>query len=119
MIISNRIYFDYFKGNRSFCYRRGHCISTWGHDFRPDYKLLTKRTISSLNKDAAVLFCTATADQKVIEDISSKNELSKIITGDLYRRSLSIYSLGEQTFKFSVAWFKTETYFKDQELFMS
>jgi ATP-dependent DNA helicase RecQ len=83
-----------------------HCISTWGHDFRPDYKLLTKRTISRLNKDAAVLFCTATADEKVIEDISSKNKLTKIITGDLYRKSLSINSLGEQTFKFSIAWFK-------------
>ena len=83
-----------------------HCISTWGHDFRPDYKLLTKRTISTLNKDAAVLYCTATADQKVIEDISSNNKLTKIITGDLYRKSLSIHSLGEQTFKFSIAWFK-------------
>ena len=83
-----------------------HCISTWGHDFRPDYKLLTKRTISTLNKDAAVLYCTATADQKVIEDISSSNKLTKIITGDLYRKSLSIRSLGEQTFKFSIAWFK-------------
>ena len=106
---------DYFQQNifpaiskaiGLFVIDEAHCISTWGHDFRPDYKLLTKRTISSLSKDAAVLFCTATADQKVIEDISSKNELSKIITGDLYRRSLSIYSLGEQTFKFSVAWFK-------------
>ena len=83
-----------------------HCISTWGHDFRPDYKLLTKRTISTLDKDAAVLYCTATADQKVIEDISSNNKLTKIITGDLYRKSLSIHSLGEQTFKFSIAWFK-------------
>ena len=83
-----------------------HCISTWGHDFRPDYKLLTKRTISLLNKDSSVLFCTATADEKVIEDISNNNKLTSIITGDLYRKSLSIHSLGEQTFKFSIAWFK-------------
>ena len=83
-----------------------HCISTWGHDFRPDYKLLTKRTIPSLNKDASVLFCTATADEKVIEDISIKNKLTSIITGDLYRKSLSIHSFGEQSFKFSIAWFK-------------
>jgi len=83
-----------------------HCISTWGHDFRPDYKLLTKRTIPSLNKDASVLFCTATADEKVIEDISKKNNLTSVITGDLYRKSLSIHSFGEQTFKFSIAWFK-------------
>ena len=102
---------DYFQQNifpaiskaiGLFVIDEAHCISTWGHDFRPDYKLLTKRTISSLSKDAAVLFCTATADQKVIEDISSKNELSKIITGDLYRRSLSIYSLGEQNLNFQV-----------------
>ena len=83
-----------------------HCISTWGHDFRPDYKLLTKRTIPSLNKDASVLFCTATADEKVIEDISKKNNLTSVIAGDLYRKSLSIHSFGEQTFKFSIAWFK-------------
>ena len=83
-----------------------HCISTWGHDFRPDYKLLTKRTIPSLSKDASVLFCTATADEKVIEDISTKNKLTSLITGDLYRKSLSIHSFGEQSFKFSIAWFK-------------
>ena len=83
-----------------------HCISTWGHDFRPDYKLLTKRTIPSLDQDASVLFCTATADEKVVEDISKKNNLTSVIAGDLYRKSLSIHSFGEQSFKFSIAWFK-------------
>ena len=80
-----------------------HCISTWGHDFRPDHKLLTKRTIPSLNQDASVLFCTATADEKVVEDISKKNNLTSVIAGDLYRKSLSIHSFGEQSFKFSIA----------------
>ena len=104
------------KNTGLFVIDEAHCISTWGHDFRPDYKLLTKRTISLLSKDASVLFCTATADQKVIEDISSKNELTKTISGDLYRRSLSLHSLGEQTFKFSVAWFKkTKTFFRAPE----
>lgn len=44
-----------------------HCISHWGHDFRPDYRLLGARL--PLLKPAPVLALTATATQRVQRDI--------------------------------------------------
>ena len=44
-----------------------HCISQWGHDFRPDYRLLGER-LSSL-RPAPVLAVTATATPRVQQDI--------------------------------------------------
>tara|TARA_Y100001980_G_C14529534_1_gene305356 strand:- start:319 stop:1677 length:1359 start_codon:yes stop_codon:yes gene_type:complete len=68
--------------------------------------MMVKKVIPSLNSDTSVLFTTATADNKVIEDLSNKNNFSKTIKGDLLRKSLSIHSFGKQSFKFSIAWFK-------------
>jgi len=83
-----------------------HCISSWGHDFRPHYMMMVKKVIPSLNVDTSILFTTATADNKVVEDISEENNFSKTIKGDLLRKSLSVHSFGKQSFKFSIAWFK-------------
>jgi DNA topoisomerase-3 len=44
-----------------------HCISQWGHDFRPDYRLLGQRL--PLLRPAPVVAVTATATQVVQEDI--------------------------------------------------
>ncbi len=45
-----------------------HCISEWGHDFRPEYRNL-KRIISRLGEDIPIIGLTATATPKVQEDI--------------------------------------------------
>ena len=45
-----------------------HCISEWGHDFRPEYRNL-KNIIRQLGDDVPIIGLTATATPKVQEDI--------------------------------------------------
>jgi ATP-dependent DNA helicase RecQ len=45
-----------------------HCISDWGHDFRPDYRRV-KAVLDALAGDAAVLATTATANDRVVRDV--------------------------------------------------
>jgi len=43
-----------------------HCISCWGHDFRPDYRRLPD-VLSMLNPDTPVLCTTATATERYLK----------------------------------------------------
>ncbi|MBA7536500.1 ATP-dependent DNA helicase RecQ [subsurface metagenome] len=56
-----------------FAIDEAHCISEWGHDFRPDYLSLTH--ITSLFPDIPVAAFTATATVKVQDDIIKKTGL--------------------------------------------
>ncbi len=47
-----------------------HCISDWGHDFRPHYRLL-ERIIKKLPKNLRLLATTATANNRVLSDLSA------------------------------------------------
>lgn len=46
-----------------------HCISEWGHDFRPEYRNL-KKIINRISDDIPIIGLTATATPKVQEDIT-------------------------------------------------
>lgn len=45
-----------------------HCISEWGHDFRPEYRRI-REMIASINQEIPIIALTATATPKVQEDI--------------------------------------------------
>jgi len=55
-----------------------HCISEWGHDFRPSY--LQLKILKELQPKATFMALTATATQKVLEDIQQNLELEEAIT---------------------------------------
>ncbi len=70
-----------------------HCISDWGHDFRLQYGKLI-RILTLLPKNVPVLATTATANDRVIEDM--KKQLGNdvfVARGPLMRKSLSIQIL--------------------------
>jgi ATP-dependent DNA helicase RecQ len=48
-----------------------HCISDWGHDFRPDYRRLAD-LIDSMPDGVPVLATTATANQRVVTDVEEQ-----------------------------------------------
>jgi len=48
-----------------------HCISDWGHDFRPDYRRL-RTVVAGLGAGVPVLATTATANSRVVDDIAEQ-----------------------------------------------
>ncbi len=51
-----------------------HCISEWGHDFRPEYRRL-RPIINAIDKKLPIIALTATATQKVQQDILKNLEI--------------------------------------------
>lgn len=48
-----------------------HCVSDWGHDFRPDYRRI-RTLIAELASDVPVLATTATANDRVVSDVAAQ-----------------------------------------------
>lgn len=70
-----------------------HCISDWGHDFRPHYRLL-ERIVRTLPRNLRLLATTATANNRVLDDLALVlgPEL-EILRGDLNRPSLVLQTM--------------------------
>jgi ATP-dependent DNA helicase RecQ len=70
-----------------------HCISDWGHDFRPDYRRI-QDMLARLPEGVAVLCTTATANDRVVADISEQLQLGgaqlRTYRGELSRASLRL-----------------------------
>jgi ATP-dependent DNA helicase RecQ len=68
-----------------------HCISDWGHDFRPDYRRILS-VIDDLPPDTPVVGTTATANTRVIEDVCEVlGGDVRVSRGPLTRNSLRLY----------------------------
>lgn len=67
-----------------------HCISDWGHDFRPDYRRIV-RIVQRLPKDVPLLATTATANERVVNDIVGQLGTDLVVfRGPLERESLRL-----------------------------
>ncbi|MDN7135367.1 RecQ family ATP-dependent DNA helicase [Pseudidiomarina terrestris] len=81
-----------------------HCISVWGHDFRPDYQRIV-RIVKNLPSNIPVLATTATANDLVINDIRSQlGQDLDVKRGDLTRKSLELHTLDLRTKEARLAW---------------
>ncbi|RTR26715.1 RecQ family ATP-dependent DNA helicase [Robertmurraya yapensis] len=80
-----------------------HCISDWGHDFRPDYRRI-HHLLEILPENIAVLATTATANNRVIEDIAAQLGECEIVRGDLQRESLYLHKVFLPTAEEKYAW---------------
>lgn len=69
-----------------------HCISDWGHDFRPDYRRIVN-ILRQMPPNMPILGTTATANDRVIDDIVSQLGGVEVIRGPLGRESLSLQTL--------------------------
>jgi ATP-dependent DNA helicase RecQ len=70
-----------------------HCVSDWGHDFRPDYRRI-RTLIAELGNDIPVLATTATANDRVVTDIAEQLGVggrdTVVLRGGLDRQSLRL-----------------------------
>src|SRR5205085_2602210 len=76
-------------GVRTFAIDEAHCISHWGHDFRPEYRQLNR--LKELFPGATVHAYTATATEQVRQDIVAQLNLQnpEILVGNFDRPNLT------------------------------
>ncbi|MEC3851246.1 RecQ family ATP-dependent DNA helicase [Paenarthrobacter ureafaciens] len=84
-----------------------HCISDWGHDFRPDYRRIAD-LITQLPETVPVLATTATANSRVVHDIEEQlGEGVLTIRGPLGRESLRLGVLNLPDSRDRLGWLLT------------
>lgn len=81
-----------------------HCISDWGHDFRPHYRLI-ERTARTLPRNMRLLATTATANHRVMDDLQDVlGPNLHVLRGDLARSSLTLQTIRLRTQAERLAW---------------
>ena len=81
-----------------------HCISDWGHDFRPDYQRIV-RILRALPRNIPVLATTATANDRVVDDIVQQlGPNLEVQRGPLTRASLSLQNIYLRSQEERMAW---------------
>jgi ATP-dependent DNA helicase RecQ len=89
-----------------------HCISDWGHDFRPDYRRI-KTLLDTLPAGIPVLATTATANARVTADVAEQLASSDasdvlVLRGSLDRESLRLAVVSPPTAAMRLAWLARE-----------
>lgn len=70
-----------------------HCISDWGHDFRPDYRRIVE-VLRLLPPNIAVLATTATANRRVVADVEAQlGPNTQTQRGPLMRESIRLQAV--------------------------
>ncbi len=81
-----------------------HCISDWGHDFRPDYRRI-RQMLTTLPPGIPVLATTATANARVTRDVAEQLGTDVLVLrGSLDRESLHLSVLQLQRPEQRLAW---------------
>lgn len=81
-----------------------HCISDWGHDFRPDYRRIGQ-VLERLPSNIAVLATTATANHRVERDVGAQlGDNVKVQRGPLMRSSLALQVMRMPSTADRLAW---------------
>ena len=81
-----------------------HCISDWGHDFRPHYRLV-ERIVRTLPANLRFLATTATANNRVMDDLRTVlGPKLDILRGDLNRPSLALQTMRLPSQSERLAW---------------
>lgn len=81
-----------------------HCISDWGHDFRPDYRRIGQ-ILERLPNNIAVLATTATANRRVERDVGAQlGDNVQVQRGPLMRDSLSLQVMRMPSAADRLAW---------------
>jgi ATP-dependent DNA helicase RecQ len=81
-----------------------HCISDWGHDFRPNYRRIV-RILRALPRTIPVLATTATANDRVVGDIVEQLSPNlEVQRGPLTRASLSLQNINQRSQAERMAW---------------
>lgn len=80
-----------------------HCISDWGHQFRPDYRRI-RSLLSALTPGIPVLATTATANARVTVDVADQLGDTLVLRGPLGRESLRLTVLSLPTSAHRLAW---------------
>lgn len=81
-----------------------HCISDWGHDFRPDYRRIV-RVLQALPENIPALATTATANNRVVQDIMTQLGTNlRLSRGTLTRQSLQLQNIKLSSPAARMAW---------------
>ena len=113
LISPERLANEYFRSNvlsfiaekiGLFVIDEAHCISDWGHDFRPDYRRIV-RVLQAIPSNIPVLATTATANDRVVRDVVSQlGDNIELIRGNLVRKSLKLQNINMPSPSARMAW---------------